>query len=121
MIVLSGADQELMESIHDGSFPLPNLDDPNYICKATVVDGGIMSVIVLVRRTTEATLICNSNCSLFERGKGLLEATETLKKQLRAQSYTDVHAFVRQANVEKVIKKLGFEESISGKPLVLQL
>jgi len=121
MIILNSVDRDMMQQIHDNSFPLPDLSDRLYICRKTVVDDGKIVAIGLVRLTAEGILITNQTLPHVTRARGSAVMINQLKQDAKSHGLSDCHVFVINDKVQKFLKHLGFENCKGGSPLVIQL
>jgi hypothetical protein len=100
-------------------FPFPDLANPLYISRKTIVHDGKVIGAGLVRLTGEGILILDKEQPLISRARGAMEVIEALKQDVKRKGLDECHVFVRDANVQYFLKRLGFIECKGGTPLVI--
>lgn len=119
MLILNNIDQEVLESIHDNSFPIPIVRNPLYISKKTAIDNGQLIGSAMVKLTAEGILILDQNQPLVTRARAAKELIEALKQDIKMQGLNDCHVFVKKEAVRKFLKHLGFMPCQGGDPMVI--
>lgn len=107
-------------SIHDGSFPFPDLDDTCYISKKIVINQGKVIGCGLTRLTTEYTLLLNSNAARRVRVLAAQELYYKSIEEARRLGLKDTHIFTNSLSVAKFAEHLGFRECPEKKVLSLR-
>ena len=122
MLILNSIDPEILMQLHQGyEFPLPDLTDKLYISKKSVIESGKITAIGLVRLTAEGILITNDLCSQMSRARCSEAVINALRQDVKRQGLTDCHVFVRETNVQKFLRHLGFSDCKGGQAMVIQL
>lgn len=119
MLILNTIDREIMQGIHDNSFPTPDLSDRLYIAKKTIIENGQVVAIGLVRLTAEGILITNQVLPKTTRARCSATAIESLKQDVKCYGMNECHIFVKDNKVKKFLQHLGFVSSKGGDPLVI--
>ena len=119
MLVTDTVSREDMMSLHDDSFPLPDLSNRLYISRKTVVESGHIAAIGLVRLTAEGILLTNKDLPLVTRARCSAILVEKLKQDIKLQGLDECHVFVRKPNVQRFLEHLGFLPCKGGDPLVI--
>lgn len=102
--------KEEIRSIHDGSFPFPDFNDPTYIIKDIVVDDGSIIGCGLVRVTTEFSMILDQSKPIRKRVVAISGLQKSIIQQLEAKGIRDVHVFANDNKVINYAERLGFEK-----------
>jgi hypothetical protein len=107
-----------------GQFPLVHLDNYLYPIKKVVeINGKIMGSAIL-HRTSEVSLVLDSDLSNFSKAKAIMEFFALLPNELERLHLEDTHVFVTPESGEKYCdslkKHFGFREA-TGKALYLQI
>lgn len=121
MLIINQVDPEEMKRIHDGSFPLPNLDNPAYISKRSIIDNGNLVAIGLLKITTESILIVNRSTPNITRAKALRALVGELETELKWRKIPDSHVFVRNHKLKNLLESLKFIKCNSGESMVIQV
>ena len=119
MLIINSIDKELTLKIHDGSFPFPDLSNPLYVSKKTVIDNGSIVAVGLARLTTEGILFTNPDMPLVSRARASKAVMDSLREDLRKQGIDECHVFVKDSKVQKFMEHFGFTLCKGGQPLVI--
>lgn len=118
MLVLNNLTDEL-KKIHNGKFPFPDLRNPLYISRKTVIDDGKMVGGGLVRLTGEGILILDESLPRTMRARAAEQIVYSLMQDVKNKGLDECHVFVRDPNVQKFLRHLGFVDCQGGDPLVI--
>lgn len=102
-------------------FPFPDLSRPSYLIQKSVDKNGRLIGAAVIHVTSEVVLILDRSLPKSTRTKACLALEDSLRRTLEICGISECHAFVHDPNIESFLKKIGFEESKSGKALVIQL
>ena|SRR5271166_6045584 len=119
MFILNDVNLDLMKSIHDGSFPLPDLTNRLYILKKSAVENGKLVAVGLVRLTAEGILMTDQSLPLVTRANCSTVLIESLKSDAKSYGLDECHVFVKNEKVSKFLKHIGFSPCNGGQPLVI--
>jgi len=100
-------------------FPFPDLSNPLYISRKTIIENNQIVGAGLVRLTGEGILILDPSQPKTVRARAAAQVIEALKQDVKSRGLDECHVFVRDPNVVKFLKHVGFVESQGGKPLVI--
>lgn len=119
---LSLSDLLQVEKVHDGSYPLPNVNNNLYIVQKSIkLDNKVIGA-AFVHVTTEISLVLNKEISNISRMRVILALMELLIEELGRFGYEDTHTFIVPENDEhyaKILEKLGFVRA-TGIPMYYQ-
>lgn len=118
MIVLN-TDGYDFQTIHDNSFPFPDLSNPLYISKREVISDGQLIAGGIVRLTTEGILFTNKDCSLHKRTIASKAIIQALKEDIKKKGLDECHVFVQQSNVACFLERLGFKDCKGGNAMII--
>ena len=110
-----------MRRIHDDSFPLPWLDNPANIAHRSIIEGGKLVAVGIVRYTTEGILIADEELPIITRARATEMIIKELAEEVRARGLHECHVFVKDLRVKAFLKHLGFVDCQAGDPLVIML
>jgi len=119
MLILNSVDKEVTEKMHDGSFPFPDLNNPLYISKKTVVDSGKIVAVGLVRLTAEGILFVEPDAPLVTRARASYNVMNALQEDVKKRGLDECHIFVKDPKVQKFMEHFGFTPCKGGNALVI--
>ena len=107
-----------------GQFPLVHLNSYLYPVKKVIeIDGNIRGS-ALLHRTSEVSLVLDSDLSNYQKSKAIMEFFALLPQELKKLQLEDTHVFVTKESGDKYTESLkkhfGFVDA-SGKALYLQI
>jgi hypothetical protein len=113
-----------IERIHHNDFPLPEINDPSYIIKKTLLKDNEVVGAAFARLTSELVLIIDPKLNDFTRAKLWIETAGEMFRDLLRRNIKSTHVFVTPESDEKYVelleKKLGFVRA-TGIPLYLEV
>lgn len=119
MLITSNVDEESIQSIHDSSFPLPQISNPAYVIKKLCIDNGELIGVGLVKIMAEGVLILDSEQPTITRAKAAQAIIEHLKEDAKLAGLSECHIFVKDPKVQEFLRHLGFQDCQGGKPMVI--
>ena len=118
--------QDLMsiEKLHQGNFPLPEVNDPSYIIQKTLITDSKVVGACFARLTSELILILDPNLSKFSRARLYREVAGDMMCELFKRNIKTTHAFVTPETDWKSAKiledHLGFVHA-TGIPMYFEM
>lgn len=111
---------DLLRLEKHAQFPMPNLENPLYIVKGSVVDGKLIGSF-WVKMTTETSMILDPEASKFAKARAIQEIVVFLRKELQRFGFDDSHLFITKDPdyVEFLKRNFGFIDGI-GTPLYIK-
>lgn len=116
---LERSDIERLRAMHDDAFPFPDLSNPRYLIQKAIDVEGELIGSGIVRLTSEAILILDKTTPRVTRVKATQAIVNSLMRTAKLKGLDECHAFVREPNIERLLKTLGFENSKGGTPLFI--
>lgn len=110
---------EVLKSLHDNSFPFPDLDD--CIVKQAVIDNGILVGMGIVRLTTEGILIINKDLSSLTKSRCIQGLINNMVPKVKSLGIKDCHVFVQDYKMIRFLQEIGFQDCKGGKAMILFL
>lgn len=96
MIMLRDLNLHDLRILEDSAlFPLPNLTNPLYVVKQSVVSDDKLIASFWVKITSEVSIVFGSEASSLSRARALLEVYHFLLDEMKRQGLDDTHLFVK--------------------------
>lgn len=118
MLIINDTCEEL-RSLHDGSFPFPDVQNPLYISKKLLISQGKLVGGGLVRLTAEGILILDQTLPVHLRAIASKAIISALKEDVKTKGLDECHVFVKNPSVQELLRRLGFVDCQGGQPMVI--
>jgi hypothetical protein len=118
MLILDDSCEEL-KNIHDNSFPFPDVSNPLYISKKLVISQGKLVGGGLVRLTAEGILILDQSLPVGLRAIASKAIITALKEDVKKKGLDECHVFVKDPNVQELLRRFGFVNCQGGQPMII--
>lgn len=119
MIVLNIINPGSLAKIHDGSFPLPDMYDPAFLGKKTIIDNKNIVCFGMVKQTLEGILVLNHNLPVITKTRAIIELIRSFKEDMERIGQRECHVFVKNEEFKGILTELGFEECQGGTPMII--
>jgi hypothetical protein len=116
MIIIDGIAREVMDIPRD--FPEPDISNPLYIAKKTIVENGQVIGGCLLKLTSEGILILDPKLPDITKARAIKEVIKGLDE---VNKLDDCHVFVKDQRFKKLLERLGFMDCKGGSAMVLHL
>ena len=116
---LNYGDEPALRHFLNGQFPFPDLTNELYISKKVVINEGNQVGAGVVRLTSEGLVILDPTSSRRQRVSAVSALIDSQIKDVKAQGMDECHVFVRELNVRRFLKHLGFKDSLGGDPMII--
>ena len=121
MLITNITNEDEIKQIHNGSFPLPNLNDPLYFTKKLAINNGQIVAAGFGRLTCEAIVIVDEKQPLISRVNAIKELMDLQLNEAKNLGLSDCHAFVKRHKMLLFLAKMGFTELLNEIPMMIRL
>ena len=119
MLVINSINSLQLQTIHDNSFPLPDINEPAYIGKKTIIEGGSVIGCGLVKQTLEGILILDPKAPKLSKARGLETLIDSFIHDMQALGQRECHVFVKNEKFRELLIHLGFKDCQGGTPMII--